>query len=241
MTSRLNAAEKSWASIRRRQSGEIRQRNQSVEANLDLARKIAHRMTRQCTEPYEDLEQLAVLGLIKAVEKFDPSEGAAFSSFAVPFIQGEILHFLRDQWGVAPKVPRRAIEEFSKVRRVQRNLAKRGREVTDATEVAEGLGIPAKRWRWVAEARARKPMVPLDDVLVPISQPEESEDTEREWLYQKLEQLPDLQRNCLVERFFAGLEIEEIASRQQISSQTCQVLINQALDLLKRSAEVEHG
>jgi len=242
MKTSRNPIERVWSSRKRLAGGaDIRRRNELVEDNRDLARKIAHRWQRQCTEPYEDLEQIAVIGLIKAVDRFNPSENAAFSSFAVPYIQGEIQHFLRDQWGTAPKIPRRAIEEHSKVRRIQRDLAKRGREVSEQ-EVAEGLGIPQGRWQWISEARTRKPMISLDESPIAVAQEEVSGDSEREWLYGQLERMPELQRNCISERFFAQLEIEEIAQHQRISPQLCRVLIDQALESLREAAAQEqHG
>ena len=81
-------------------------RNRLVKLNAGLVRKIAHRVSHQCAEPYEDLEQIGYIGLIRAIERFDPTQGCAFSSFAVPYIRGEMLHFLRDR-GSSIKVPRR--------------------------------------------------------------------------------------------------------------------------------------
>ena len=59
-------------------------RNKLVRMNAGLVRKIAHRVSHQCAEPYEDLEQIGYLGLIRAIERFNPTQGCAFSSFAVP-------------------------------------------------------------------------------------------------------------------------------------------------------------
>ena len=59
-------------------------RNQLVECNLGLVRQVAHRISNQCSEPYEDLEQIGYLGLIRAIERFNPQQGCAFSSFAIP-------------------------------------------------------------------------------------------------------------------------------------------------------------
>ena len=78
-------------------------RNRLVKLNAGLVRKIAHRVSHQCAEPYEDLEQIGFIGLIRAIERFNPTQGCAFSSFAVPYIRGEMLHFLRDR-GSAIKV-----------------------------------------------------------------------------------------------------------------------------------------
>ncbi|HEY9861867.1 MAG TPA: sigma-70 family RNA polymerase sigma factor, partial [Candidatus Obscuribacterales bacterium] len=79
------------------QNPSVSLRNQLVRLNAGLVRKIAHQVSHQCAEPYEDLEQIGHLGLIRAIERFNPSQGCAFSSFAVPYIRGEMLHFLRDR------------------------------------------------------------------------------------------------------------------------------------------------
>ena len=69
----------------------IKLRNRLVQLHTGLVRKMAHKFSHQCNEPYEDLEQIGYFGLIRAIERFDPSQGYAFSSFAVPYIRGEML------------------------------------------------------------------------------------------------------------------------------------------------------
>jgi RNA polymerase sigma-B factor len=121
-------------------------RNQLVRLNIGLVRKIAHRVSRQCAEPYEDLEQIGVLGLIRAIERFDPYQGCAFSSFAVPFIRGEMLHFLRDN-GSLVKIPRRWQELQQKGQRVGKQLTETlGRLPKDA-EIAQTLNVPLQDWQ----------------------------------------------------------------------------------------------
>lgn len=66
-----------------------RQRNRLVELNLPLVRKIAHQESLRTDLPFEDLVQEGALGLIRAVEAFDPARPTALSSFAVPYIQGQ--------------------------------------------------------------------------------------------------------------------------------------------------------
>jgi RNA polymerase sigma-B factor len=88
-----------------RQNPSVHLRNRVVNLNLGLVRKVAHRLAAQSPMPFEDLEQVGYLGLITAVERFDPAQGYAFSSFAVPYIRGEILHFLRDR-ASSVRIPR---------------------------------------------------------------------------------------------------------------------------------------
>jgi RNA polymerase sigma-B factor len=101
-----------------KQSPSVAIRNQLVRLNAGLVRKIAHRVSHQCSEPYEDLEQIGYIGLIRAIERFNPSQGCAFSSFAVPYIRGEMLHFLRDR-GTAVKIPRRWQDLLKESQRLQ--------------------------------------------------------------------------------------------------------------------------
>lgn len=109
-----------WLAYDRNPTVELR--NQLVKLNTGLVRKVAHRVRRQCAEPYEDLEQIGYIGLIRAIERFDPHQGCAFSSFAVPYIRGEMLHFLRDKGSVV-KIPRRWQELQREGKQISKQLA----------------------------------------------------------------------------------------------------------------------
>ncbi len=112
-------------------------REELVERFLPLARKLARRYSG-AREPFEDLLQVASLGLVKAVDRFDSTRGTAFSSFAVPTILGELKRYFRDL-GWAVHVPRGAQERAVKVEEAQQQLsAKTGRSPT-VTELAEYL------------------------------------------------------------------------------------------------------
>jgi RNA polymerase sigma-B factor len=239
-TNPARSTESLWAYHRKRlqespESPEaIKLRNRIVMENINLVREIAHRWADQCPESFEDLVQIGVIGACKAAGKFDPTKGNAFSSFAVPYIQGAIQHHLRDHWNTL-KVPRRTVEEVSKVRRTQRKFEKLGRPVSE-DEAAEGLQIPQHKWRWMSEAMSQRQVVSLDEGIHPIpdealDEPQES--TERQWLYQELEKLPDPQRTCVVERFFAELSFEEIAQRRGVSTAVVEIWIEQSLQRLR--------
>jgi len=70
-------------------------RNQIMELNFGLVKKEAYHWVNQCNESFEDLLQVGCIGLIRAIERFDLEKGNAFSSFAIPYIRGEIQHYLR--------------------------------------------------------------------------------------------------------------------------------------------------
>jgi RNA polymerase sigma-B factor len=97
-----------------------------VEQHCDLVPPVAHHYARCCGEPYEDLRQVGLLGLIRAAERYSPEQGTPFPAFARPHIRGAILHHLRD---VAPSVrlPRRQAERLQQLRRQEQGLAGPGR------------------------------------------------------------------------------------------------------------------
>ena len=114
-------------------------RERLLRAHLPLANAIARRFDRGDRVPLEDLQQIAALGLIKALDRFDPDNGAAFSSFAVPTIQGEIRRYFRDfTWTVRP--PRDLQERAIRIEREREQLTSDlGRSPT-AAELAHRLG-----------------------------------------------------------------------------------------------------
>jgi RNA polymerase sigma-B factor len=112
--------------VRWQRHGDSRAREELTQRFLPLARKLARRYSG-AREPFDDLMQVASLGLVKAIDRFDPSRGTAFSSFAVPTILGELKRYFRDL-GWAVHVPRGAQEQALKVEEAQQQLtAKTGR------------------------------------------------------------------------------------------------------------------
>ncbi|HEY3726134.1 MAG TPA: SigB/SigF/SigG family RNA polymerase sigma factor [Solirubrobacteraceae bacterium] len=122
-----------------KQAGDCRARDELVCRFLPLARKLARRYAG-AREPFEDLLQVACLGLVKAVDRYDASRGTAFSSFAVPTILGELKRYFRDL-GWAVHVPRGAQEQAVKVEEAQNRLSSRSGRSPTVPELAEYLEL----------------------------------------------------------------------------------------------------
>src|SRR3954469_11013094 len=118
--------------------GEPQARAELVERFLPLARQLARRYQR-AEEPLDDLVQVASLGLIKAIDRFDPDREIAFSSYAVPTILGEIKRYFRDRtWAV--RVPRDLQELTLKVDRAVGDLADQLRRQPSVAEIGDAVG-----------------------------------------------------------------------------------------------------
>lgn len=121
-------------------------RNRLVQLNIGLVRQVAHRLSNQCLEPYEDLEQVGCLGLILAIERFQPQQGVAFSSFAIPYIRGEILHYLRDKAPIL-RIPRRSQELYSKGKNCRKQLELKLGRPAQEKEIAQALAVSLEEWK----------------------------------------------------------------------------------------------
>jgi RNA polymerase sigma-B factor len=147
------------------QNPSVKLRNELVQLHTGLVRKMAHKFSHQCNEPYEDLEQIGYFGLIRAIERFDPSQGYAFSSFAVPYIRGEMLHFLRDR-STLLKIPRRWQELYNEGQKVRKELAELyGRPPRDS-EIASKLKVSVQEWQETKLAAQNRMPLSLDATVV---------------------------------------------------------------------------
>lgn len=142
----------------------LRLRNQLVELNAGLVRKVSHQVSRKCAEPYEDLEQIGYLGLIRAIERFDPHQGSAFSSFAIPYIRGEMLHYLRDK-GSMMRIPRRWQELYARGKKLRKDLIDNLGRLPRDIEISKALGVSVQEWSECQLALQNRLPISLDAVV----------------------------------------------------------------------------
>jgi RNA polymerase sigma-B factor len=125
--------------LRLKRDGDLRARDELVERFMGLARQVATRYRRQ-SEPFDDVLQVAALGLVKAIDRFDPDRGIAFSSFAVPTMLGEVKRHFRDRsWSVRP--PRDLQELTLRVEHVATELSSTLGRAPSVDELSTALGL----------------------------------------------------------------------------------------------------
>ncbi len=231
-----------------KQSGSAQVRNQIVKVNLGLVRKEAHYWVKQCTESYEDLLQVGSIGLLSAIERFDVTKGNAFSSFALPYIRGEIQHYLRDKSN-SMRLPRRWLALRQQAVTLTRQLQmKYNRQPTDL-EVATGLKISLDEWLEIKLAYQNREPLSLD-TLVGDGEEDSTcladmvtdghyrsfqlaqEDQIR--LQQGLVQLENHTREILEFVFLQDLTQKEVAEQLNISVVTVSRRVKKGLESLKK-------
>ena len=130
--------------------GDAAAREQLVQRYIRLAHKLARRYARS-SEPLEDLEQVACLGLVRAIDRFDSSRGTTFSTFAVPTILGELRRHFRDRtWAV--RVPRELRDLAAAVEHAAEGLAAELGRSPSLAEVADAVGQPVEHVMAAREA-----------------------------------------------------------------------------------------
>jgi RNA polymerase sigma-B factor len=234
--------------IRYHREGDPAAREQLVQRFLPLARQLARRYQRG-GEQLDDLVQVASLGLLKAVDRFDPARETAFSSFAVPTILGELKRHFRDKgWSV--RVPRDLQELAVKVDRVGDEMSRELGRAPTPTEIAERTGTTLEQVLEAREASSAYRAVSLDR---PRTDDEEDGDSyadavgaedpgyrlaEASATVEKLMLvLSEREREVLRLRFEEDLTQSEIGSRVGVSQMHVSRLIRQSIARLREAAD----
>jgi RNA polymerase sigma-B factor len=225
------------------------ERDALFERYLPLARSLAARY-RHTSEPFDDLLQVASIGLLKALERYDPQRGNAFSSYAVPTILGELRRHLRDRtWSV--HVPRDLQELSQRLTAVTDELSgELGRPPTIA-ELAERLGVDEEQVLDAREAVAAYAPASLDErvsteeqsatVVELLGAEDDALDTAEDaiLLAYYLDHLPPRSRMVLRLRFEKDLRQREIGAILGVSQMHVSRLIRQSLEQLQAIVAAE--
>ena len=235
--------------LRYHRHNDLTAREELVSRFLPLARQLASRY-RHAGEPYDDLLQVACLGLVKAVDRFEPSRGKSFSKYAVPTILGELKRHFRDK-GWAVHVPRSTQELALKVGDALGTLpARLGRSPTPR-DVAQALEVSVEQVLEAMEAATAYEAGSLDSPRPGVSDDDDGltlADTlaTEERGYQVVEigqaigsalgALPDREREILRLRFEEDMTQAGIAERVGVSQMHVSRLLRRSLDRLTAAA-----
>jgi RNA polymerase sigma-B factor len=228
------------------EADELRER--LVEAWLPMAHRLAGKF-RNRGESLEDLEQVAALGLFKAVDRYDPAQGAAFESFAIPTITGELKRHFRDHtWDV--HVPRRVQELRNRVRNsIAALTSELGDRSPTVAQVAEHSGLCEEDVQLGMEALGSYRSLSLDAPMgdnddgyalldtVGSTEPRFELVVWREAVKPLLRRLPERERRILYLRFFRGWTQSRIAEHLGFSQMHISRLISTTCERLRREVE----
>jgi RNA polymerase sigma-B factor len=218
-------------------------RDRLVTEHLPVAQHIARRFGHR-GEPHEDLVQVATVGLINAVDRFDPDRGSDFLSFAVPTIMGEVRKYFRDSsWSV--RMPRRLKELHLAINAGTSRLSQSMGRAPTPSELAEHLGLTREEIHEGLAAGNAYQSASLDDMLmsedssislgstIGEEDPEIAMIEQREALHPLLEKLPERERKIVVMRFFGNMTQTQIAQKVGISQMHVSRLLAKTLRQLR--------
>jgi RNA polymerase sigma-B factor len=224
-------------------------RTQLIAMHQPLVEHLARRF-RNRGEPYDDLVQVATIGLIKSIDRYDPERGVEFSTYATPTIVGEIKRWFRDK-GWAVRVPRRLQELRLEIGSATASLTQQFGRSPTVGELAERIGTTEEEVLEGLESAAAYSTLSLDapeggesdgpSVLDMLG----SEDValegveNREALKPLLAGLPERERRILLLRFFAGMTQSQIAVEVGISQMHVSRLLARTLVRLREGLLVD--
>ena len=220
-----------------------------MEGYLPVARHIARRFGNR-GEPMDDLVQVATVGLINAVDRFQPDRGSDFFSFAVPTISGEVRRHFRDQ-GWSMRVPRRLKDLHVSINAVIPELSQSLGRAPRPSEIAARLDVSTGDVLEGLEAAQAYRSSSLDEMLSSATGGstlgellgEADAELERVEYQQSLEpllaDLPERERTIVMLRFFGNMTQTQIADRVGISQMHVSRLLSQTLGKLRQRLETE--
>ncbi|HNW86379.1 MAG TPA: sigma-70 family RNA polymerase sigma factor [Candidatus Limiplasma sp.] len=201
-------------------------RDELVESYLPLARAVARRFEGRGVER-EDLQQVASIALMKAIERFEPSRGFRFVTYAIPTIAGDVRNYLRDK-ASGMRVPRDARQKLFKMQQIREQFEREKLREPSARELAEAMQIPPDELLMLLDMRNQTDVTSLD---APVSDESETDLSamlgvdddgferveQAQWMSWILSKVDDKERQLLTLRYRDRLGQRETAKRLGVS------------------------
>ena len=233
-----------------KEEGDAEARDQLIVNHINLVRFLASRFKNR-GESLEDLIQVGTIGLIKAIDRFDPDRGLEFTTYATPTIMGEIKRHFRDKgWSV--RVPRRLQELSAKVNQATDELTNQLQRSPSVAEIADYLGSSVDEVLEAMESSSAYSSVPLegggsgeDDESPSVidhyatEDPDLAASDDRIVLEQAIADFSPREQEIIKMRFEQGLTQVEIAEREGISQVQVSRLLRRALRRLQDKIDPE--
>ncbi len=233
-----------------KEEGDAEARDQLIVNHINLVRFLASKFKNR-GESLEDLIQVGTIGLIKAIDRFDPERGLEFTTYATPTIMGEIKRHFRDKgWSV--RVPRRLQELSAKVNQATDELTNQLQRSPSVAEIADYLGSSVDEVLEAMESSSAYSSVPLegggsgeDDESPSVidhyatEDPDLAASDDRIVLEQAIADFSPREQEIIKMRFEQGLTQVEIAEREGISQVQVSRLLRRALRRLQDKIDPE--
>ena len=234
---------------RYKERGDEEAREQLIMSHLNLVRFLAAKFKNR-GEPLDDLIQVGTVGLIKAIDRFDPSRGLEFTTYATPTILGEIKRHFRDKgWSV--RVPRRLQELSAKVNQATDELTKELRRSPSVDEIAQSLGVSVDEVLEAMESSGAYSSVSLEtsssdeDDAPSVIDRYATEDAEldsaddRMVIEETIRDFSPREQDVIRMRFVEGLTQVEIAERLGVSQVQVSRLLRRTLKRIQEKIDPE--
>ncbi|WP_417575353.1 SigB/SigF/SigG family RNA polymerase sigma factor [Paratractidigestivibacter sp.] len=235
---------------RYKEEGDEEAREQLIVSHVNLVRYIAAKFKNR-GEPLDDLIQVGTIGLIKAIDRFDPSRGLEFTTYATPTIMGEIKRHFRDK-GWTIRVPRRLQELSAKVNTVTDELTAELQRSPSIDEIAARLGTTPDEVLEAMESSSAYSSVPLEgqggteeddapaviDRYASVDNDLEASD-DRMILEDVISEFPEADQQAIRMRYLDGMTQVEIAKKLGISQVQVSRMLRRALRRIQEKIDPE--
>ena len=228
--------------LRRAKEGDMDARETLIRGNLRLVLSVIQKFLGR-SENVDDLFQVGCIGLIKAIDNFDISQGVRFSTYGVPMIVGEIRRYLRDNSSI--RVSRSMRDTAYKVLQAREHLLRQSQREPTVEQIARELNIPREDVVFAMDAIVDPVSLyePLysdgGDTLCVMDQLRDRSNSDENWIEQialkdAVEQLGDRERSILAMRFYQGKTQMEVSAEIGISQAQVSRLEKNAIRSIKK-------